>query len=82
VAAVDARPCSSTGLGREDICALLDDLSEELTARGARAELFLVADREYLGKAGHVELTTPVGYCATLAIRLRSFRIRVKKTLP
>ena len=32
----------STGLGREDIRALLDDLSEELAARGARAESFLV----------------------------------------
>jgi hypothetical protein len=32
----------STGLGREDIRALLDDLSTELSARGARAELFLV----------------------------------------
>lgn len=32
----------STGLGREDIRALLDDLSTELAARGARAELFLV----------------------------------------
>lgn len=32
----------STGLGREDIRALLDDLSAELEARGARAELFLV----------------------------------------
>ncbi len=32
----------STGLGREDIRALLDDLSSELAARGARAELFLV----------------------------------------
>jgi hypothetical protein len=31
----------STGLGREDIRALLDDLSAELAARGARAELFL-----------------------------------------
>ena len=30
------------GLGREDICALLDDLSQELAARGAKAELFLV----------------------------------------
>jgi Nucleotidyltransferase of unknown function (DUF6036) len=30
------------GLGREDIRALLDDLSAELAARGARAELFLV----------------------------------------
>ncbi|MGD0557975.1 MAG: DUF6036 family nucleotidyltransferase [Streptosporangiaceae bacterium] len=30
------------GLGREDIRALLDDLSDELAARGARAELFLV----------------------------------------
>lgn len=28
----------STGLGREDIRALLDDLSAELAARGARAE--------------------------------------------
>jgi|HubBroStandDraft_4_1064222.scaffolds.fasta_scaffold245729_2 hypothetical protein len=27
----------STGLGREDIRALLDDLSAELAARGARA---------------------------------------------
>jgi hypothetical protein len=32
----------SVGLGREDIRALLDDLSAELAARGARAELFLV----------------------------------------
>jgi hypothetical protein len=32
----------STGLGREDIRALLDDLSAELAAREARAELFLV----------------------------------------
>jgi hypothetical protein len=32
----------STGLGRDDIRALLDDLSAELAARGARAELFLV----------------------------------------
>ena len=32
----------STGLGREDIRELLDDLSQELAARGARAELFLV----------------------------------------
>jgi hypothetical protein len=32
----------SPGLGREDIRALLDDLSQELAARGARAELFLV----------------------------------------
>ena len=32
----------STGLGREDIRALLDDLSAELAARGARAEIFLV----------------------------------------
>jgi hypothetical protein len=32
----------STGLGREDIRALLDDLSAEQAARGARAELFLV----------------------------------------
>ena len=32
----------STGLGRDDIRALLDDLSQELAARGARAELFLV----------------------------------------
>lgn len=32
----------SAGLGREDIRALLDDLSAELAARGARAELFLV----------------------------------------
>ena len=32
----------STGLGRDDIRALLDDLSLELAARGARAELFLV----------------------------------------
>jgi methylmalonyl-CoA mutase cobalamin-binding subunit len=30
------------GLGREEIRALLDDLSAELAARGARAELFLV----------------------------------------
>lgn len=32
----------SVGLGREDIRALLDDLSEELSARGVRADLFLV----------------------------------------
>jgi hypothetical protein len=32
----------SAGLGREDIRALLDNLSAELEARGARAELFLV----------------------------------------
>jgi hypothetical protein len=32
----------SPGLGREDIRALLDDLSQELAARGARAEVFLV----------------------------------------
>jgi hypothetical protein len=32
----------STGLGREDIRALLDELSAELSARGTRAELFLV----------------------------------------
>ena len=32
----------SVGLGREDIRALLDDLSAELAARGARAEHFLV----------------------------------------
>jgi hypothetical protein len=32
----------STGLGREEIRALLDDLSAELAARGARAEPFLV----------------------------------------
>jgi Nucleotidyltransferase of unknown function (DUF6036) len=32
----------SAGLGREDIRALLDDLSAELAVRGARAELFLV----------------------------------------
>jgi hypothetical protein len=32
----------SAGLGREDIRALLDDLSQELAALGARAELFLV----------------------------------------
>src|SRR5579871_982511 len=32
----------SPGLGRDDIRALLDDLSRELSARGARAELFLV----------------------------------------
>lgn len=30
------------GLGRDEIRALLDDLSGELAARGARAELFLV----------------------------------------
>jgi len=30
------------GLGRDDIRELLDDLSQELAARGARAELFLV----------------------------------------
>ena len=32
----------STGLGRDDIRALLDDLFAELEARGAQAELFLV----------------------------------------
>jgi Nucleotidyltransferase of unknown function (DUF6036) len=32
----------SAGLGREDIRALLDDLSAELAVRGARAELFPV----------------------------------------
>src|SRR5271167_3935900 len=32
----------TAGLGREDIRSLLDDLSAELAARGARAELFLV----------------------------------------
>jgi len=32
----------STGLGREEIRTLLDDLSAELAARGAHAELFLV----------------------------------------
>ena len=32
----------SIGLGREDIRALLDDLSAELAGRGAKAELFLV----------------------------------------
>jgi hypothetical protein len=32
----------SPGLGRDDIRALLDGLSAELAARGARAELFLV----------------------------------------
>jgi hypothetical protein len=32
----------SPGLGREDIHALLDALSQELAARGAKAELFLV----------------------------------------
>ena len=32
----------SAGLGRDDIRALLDDLSQELAARGALAELFLV----------------------------------------
>jgi len=32
----------TTSRGREDIRALLDDLSTELAARGARAELFLV----------------------------------------
>jgi hypothetical protein len=32
----------SAGLGREDIRALLDELSQELGARGAKAELFLV----------------------------------------
>jgi Nucleotidyltransferase of unknown function (DUF6036) len=32
----------SAGLGRDDIRALLDDLSAELAARGARADLFLV----------------------------------------
>ena len=33
---------SSAGLGREDIRALLDDLSAELAVRGANAELILV----------------------------------------
>jgi hypothetical protein len=32
----------SAGLGRDDIRALLDDLSAELAARGTRAEFFLV----------------------------------------
>ena len=32
----------SAGLGREDIRVLLGELSQELAARGARAELFLV----------------------------------------
>lgn len=32
----------SVGLGRDDIRALLDDLSEELASRGARADVFLV----------------------------------------
>jgi len=32
----------SAGLGRDDIRVLLDDLSRELAARGARADLFLV----------------------------------------
>lgn len=32
----------SVGLGRDDIRALLDDLSQELAARGARADIFLV----------------------------------------
>jgi Nucleotidyltransferase of unknown function (DUF6036) len=32
----------SPGLGREDIRTLLDDLSQELAARRAKAELFLV----------------------------------------
>lgn len=32
----------STGLGRDEIRALLDDLSAELKARGARADVFLV----------------------------------------
>src|SRR5947209_20474372 len=48
----------STGLGREDIRALLDELSAELSARGARAELFLVG-----GAA------LPVAYDATRATR-------------
>jgi hypothetical protein len=48
----------STGLGREDIRALLDDLSAELAARGARAELVLV---------GGAALT--VAYDATRATR-------------
>jgi hypothetical protein len=39
----------STGLGREDIRALLDDLSAELAARGARAELFLVGGAALFG---------------------------------
>ena len=37
-----ARPRMRAGLGREDIRTLLDELSGELAARGARAELFLV----------------------------------------
>jgi methylmalonyl-CoA mutase cobalamin-binding subunit len=32
----------SIGLGRDEIRALLDDLSAELSKRGARADLFLV----------------------------------------
>jgi hypothetical protein len=32
----------SVGLGRDDIRGLLDDLSDELASRGARADLFLV----------------------------------------
>jgi hypothetical protein len=35
---------SDVGLGREDIRALLDDLSAELAAREARAELFDLND--------------------------------------
>lgn len=48
----------STSLGREDIRSLLDELSAELSARGTRAELFLVG-----GAA------LPVGYDATRATR-------------
>ncbi len=36
----------SVGLGREQIRMLLDDLSTELAARGARADLFLVGGAE------------------------------------
>jgi hypothetical protein len=32
----------TVGLGRDDIRMLLDDLSDELAARGAKADLFLV----------------------------------------
>ncbi len=41
----------STGLGREDIRALLDDLSAELAARGARAELLLVGGAALAAKS-------------------------------
>lgn len=50
-------------LGREDIRALLDDLSAELAARGARAELFLVggadAQRFYSSDSLIVDVASP-----------------------